>query len=100
MIHIVVNCIIISPALWLGGRLLVGGKKAKFSDAILIVVIGTIIGVLVGILFSGFFGSIVQLVLWLLLVKHFFDTGCLMALVISIMAVIVFIIIGGILGIL
>ena len=99
LIHIVVNTIIISPSLWLAGRLLVGGKKAKFIDAVWIVVLGSIIGVVIGVLFKGSFASIIQLVLWLLLVKHFFDTGWWIALVISIIAVIVFIIVGTVLGV-
>ncbi len=98
LIHIIINVILISPALWLAGRLLVGGKKAKFTDAVWIVVLGTIIGVFVGAFSTGILAVIVQLVVWLFLVKHFFETGWLMALAISIIAVIVFIIVSAVLG--
>ncbi len=98
MIHVIVNVIIISPSLWISGRLLVGKARARFSDAVWIVVLGTIIGAFVGVFFTGLVASLVQLVLWLLLVKHFFETGWLTALVISIIAVIIFIVIAIALG--
>jgi len=94
------NTILISPVLWLSGRALVGKEKAKFTDAIWIVVLGTIIGMVFGYFFIGFVASIVQLIIWLALVKHFFDCGWLMALAISIIAVIIFIVIAVLLGLL
>jgi len=98
VIHIVVNTIIVSPVLWLSGRALAGKDKAKFTDAIWIVILGTVVGALFGAFFTGFIAAIVQLVLWLLIVKHFFDCGWLKALAISILAIIIFIAIVAILG--
>ena len=43
IIQIIVNIVIIAPALWISGRLLVGKDKAKFTDALWIVVLGTVI---------------------------------------------------------
>ena len=99
-VHIIVNVIVLSPVLWIAGRLLAGEDKAKFTDALWIVVLGTIIGAvfqafLEGIL--GLLGSIIMLIIWLALVKHFFDTGWLKALVIAIVAIIIYIIIAAIL---
>ncbi|MBX5327627.1 MAG: hypothetical protein ACQXXH_08210 [Candidatus Bathyarchaeia archaeon] len=102
IISIIVNTIIISPVLWLSGRALVGKEKAKFTDAVGIVVLGTVIGTIFGAFFTGIIASIIQLIIWLALVKHFFDCGWLMALAISIIAVIIFaaiIIILGIIGV-
>jgi len=48
LIQIVVGIIVIAPILWLVGRALAGKDKAKFTDAIWIVVLGTIIGAVVG----------------------------------------------------
>ena len=98
-INIIVNIIVISPFLWISGRSLVGKEKAKLSDAILIVVLGTFLGTLFGVFFYGFMASIVQLILWLALVKHFFDCGWLQALAISILAVIIFALVAVALGI-
>jgi hypothetical protein len=100
VIHLIVSTILIAPSLWIAGRLLVGKQKAKFTDAILTVVLGTIVGMVIGALFSGFIALVVVLVLWLALVKHFFDCGWLMALIISIVAIIVFVVIAFILALL
>jgi predicted lysophospholipase L1 biosynthesis ABC-type transport system permease subunit len=84
----------------LAGRALVGREKAKFTDAIWIVLIGTLFGAVFSAFFTGIIASVVQLVVWLALVKHFFDCGWLMAFVISIVAVVIFIVIAVLLGLL
>jgi hypothetical protein len=95
LIQIVVSTIIVAPILWLVGRALAGKDKAKFTDAIWIVVLGTVIGAVVGAVAVGWgwVGPILMLIVWLALIKHFFDCGWLKALVIAIIAVIVFVII-------
>jgi len=98
VIHIIINTIILSPVLWLSGRAIVGKDKAKFTDAVWIIILGTVIGTLLGALFSGIIALGIQLILWLALVKHFFDCGWLKALVISIIAVIIFAAIAAVLA--
>ena len=98
VIHVIVNIIILSPVLWLSGRAIVGKDKAKFTDAVWIVILGTVIGTLFGVFFLGIIASIIQLILWLALVKHFFDCGWLKALAISIIAIIIFAVIAIILA--
>jgi hypothetical protein len=98
-IHIIVNIIILAPVLWMSGRLLVGKDKAKFLDAIWIVVVGTVVGAVFGYFSTGLIAAIIQLILWLLIVKHFFDCGWLKALAISIIAVIIFAVIVAILAV-
>jgi hypothetical protein len=116
IIHIIANIIILSPALWLAGRAIAGKEKAKFSDAVAIIVAGTLIGTIFDVFFAGllalfisllFFGAFfwlfslfIRLIIWLALVKHFFDCGWLKALAISILAVILFAIIAMILRLL
>ena len=100
VIQIVVGIIILSPVLWLVGRGLVGKEKAKFTDAILIIVIGLVVNAIVGWILTGWasiIGWIVMLIVWLYLIKHFFDCGWLKALLIAIVTIIVFIIIGFVL---
>jgi len=99
LIDLVIKIIILAPALWLSGRAVVGKEKAKFFDAVWIIVLG----VLVGGIFSyfeiiGFVALILQLLIWLSLVKHFFDTGWLKAFAISVLAIIILLIIAVILG--
>jgi len=100
VIHIIVNTIILTPVLWLSGRALVGKDKAKFTDAIWIVVLGTIVGAVLGSSLSGLIALVVQLILWLFLVKHFFDCGWLKALAISILVAVIFAVIAMVLAVL
>ena len=99
LIQIVLGIIVVAPILWLVGRALVGKDKAKFTDAIWIVVLGTIIGAIVGFFVGSLISAIIMFVVWLALIKHFFDCGWLKAFVIALIAVIVFIVIIAILAI-
>src|SRR5665647_518198 len=99
LIQIVVGIIVVAPILWLVGRALVGGQKAKFTDAIWIVVLGTIIGAVVGFFVGSLISAVIMFIVWLALIKHFFDCGWLKAFVIAVIAVIVFVIIVAILAI-
>ena len=98
LIQIVVGTIIVAPVLWLAGRALVGKEKAKFTDAIWIVVLGTVIGAVVGAFVGGLIAAVIMFVIWLALIKHFFDCGWIMALAIAIIAVIIFIVILAVLA--
>jgi len=93
VIHVLVSTVILSPVFWLAGRALVGKDKAKFTDAVLIVVVGTVVGAMFGAFFTGFVAAIIQFILWLLIVRHFFDCGWLKALAISIVAIVILIVI-------
>jgi len=68
------------------------------ADAVWIVILGTVIGGIFGWLFTGIIAAIIQLIIWVALVKHFFDTGWLTALGIGIVAVVIFVVITVILG--
>lgn len=98
LIQIVVNIVILAPILWLSGRALVGAQKAKFIDAIWIIILGTIISTVFNSLFSGVIASIILLIILLGLVKHFFDCGWLKAFAISLLAVIIFVVIIAVLA--
>jgi hypothetical protein len=98
LISIVVGIIVVAPILWLVGRALVGKQKAKFTDAIWIVVLGIVIGAIVGAFIGGLIAAIIMFVIWLALIKHFFDCGWLMAFAIAVVAVIIFIIVVAILA--
>jgi hypothetical protein len=100
LVQLIVSIIVVSPVLWLVGRWLVGKQNAKGTDAIWIVVLGVVIGTVVGYFIHGAAGFIVTLIIWLVLIKHFFDCGWLKALLIAIIAVVIFIIIVVILALL
>jgi len=98
LINVVISTIIGAPALWLAGRLIVGGNKAKFTDAMWITALGVIIGTFTGLFFTGIAALIAQFIVWLLLVKHFFDASFGQALIIAVANVIIWIIIGVVLA--
>jgi hypothetical protein len=99
LIQIVIGIIVVAPVLWLVGRALVGKDKAKLTDAIWIVVLGTIIGAVVGLFLGSLISAVIMFIVWLALIKHFFDCGWLKAFVIAVIAVIIFIVIVAILAI-
>jgi len=100
VIQIIVNIILLAPVLWITGRLLVGKEKAKFTDALWIVIFGTLISAAFQYLFgSGIIASIILLIILLGLLKHFFDCGWLKALAIAIVAILIWIVIAIIVGI-
>ena len=97
IVTVIANIIIISPVLWISGRLL-AGKKAKFTHALWIVLIGTVIFYFFSYFLQDLIGSVILsylilLVIWLALVKHFFNCGWLKALATSIVAVIIAVVI-------
>src|SRR3989304_5109769 len=98
LIQIVVGTLILAPVLWLAGRALVGKEKAKFLDAGWIVLLGVVIGAVVGAFVGGLVAAIVMFIIWLALIKHFFDCGWLMAFGIAVVAVIIFVIVVAILA--
>jgi hypothetical protein len=99
LIQIVVNVIVLAPILWLSGRALVGKDKAKFTDAVWIVVLGVVLSAIVNFFVSGLIAAVIMFIVWLALIKHFFDCGWLKAFIIAVLAVIIFIIIVSILAI-
>ena len=99
IVQIVIATVILAPVLWIAGRLIAGKDKAKFTDALWIVLLGTVIGAVVGALAGNLLATIVMFVVWLALIKHFFDCGWLKALLIAIVAVVIFAVIIAILAI-
>jgi len=94
LVQIVAGVIIVAPILWLVGRSMVGGAKARFTDAIWIVLLGTIINAVLGMFVHGALGFIITLIVWILLIKHFFDAGWGKAILIGILAIVVLVIVA------
>ncbi len=97
VIQIVVAAVVLAPVLWLVGKWLVGKDKAKFTDALWIGVLGVIIGAVVGWLLPGWgaiLGTLIMIVIWIGLIRHFFDCGWLKALLIAVIAGIIYFILS------
>lgn len=100
-ITVVMWLIFVSPALWISGRLLAGKQNAKFTDALWIAALGAVVFYLFNVFVTEFLAIwwlslisyVILLIIWLALVKHFFDCGWLKALAISIIAIIIAVII-------
>ena len=90
LIQIIVAAVVLAPVLWTVGKWFVGKNKAKLSDAILIAVLGVVISSVIGFILPGWMGSvlgtIVMIVIWLALIRHFFECSWLKALIIAIVA--------------
>lgn len=93
VVEIIVGVIIVAPILWLVGRAMVGGAKAKFTDALWIVVLGVVVNALLGAFIQGTLGLVVTLIVWIALIKHFFDASWGKAVLIGIAAVVLLVII-------
>jgi hypothetical protein len=100
VIHVIVDIILLSPVLWISGRLLAGKDKAKFTDALWISILGTVVADLLGIFIVGFIATLIVLFIWIALIKHFFDCGWLKAIAIGIIAILMLVVIAVILGLL
>jgi hypothetical protein len=100
LVSVIVGIIVTAPVLWIAGRLLVGASKAKFTDAIIIVVLGSVAGAVISAVLSGFIGSIVQLIVLLFLIKKYYECSWLKALAVAVVTMVIFVIVLLILGVL
>jgi hypothetical protein len=97
LILFIVYLLIIGFVLWLAGEIVVG-RRVTFGEALGIAGVGTfLIGAslsLLGLVLGGLLG----LLIFLLLVKHYFRTGWLGAIGVGIMTIIVGVVVVFILG--
>jgi len=96
----IVGLIVLTIIFYIAGRVVVGGKKALFSDAFVISLLGTIVMNVCLYFFGLLVGAVLSLIVWLLLIRHYYETGWLGAIAVGLMAVIVSIVIAILLGIL
>jgi len=95
----IVSLIVLTIIFYIAGRVVVGKKRALLSDAFVISLLGTIVmNVCLTFFANAFFlglsvGAILSLIVWLLLIKHYYETGWLGAITVGIMAVIASIVI-------
>lgn len=94
LIGIVGGVIITAPVLWIAGRMLVGATNAKFTDAITIVVLGSIASAVVSFLLGpSLLGSLAQLVVILYLIKKYYECGWGKAAAVAIVTVVIYVVI-------
>lgn len=100
LITFVLSLVILTVVFYVAGAIVVGRQRALVSDAFVISLLGTIVSSICLLFFSPLIGWILSLVIWLLLIRHYYETGWLGALAVAILAVIVFIAVSVILSLL
>jgi hypothetical protein len=99
VILFIINLIVMTIVFYVAGVIVVGKRRALFSDALVISLLGTVAGNICS-LFFPVIGWILSLLIWLLLIKHYYETGWLGALAVAILAVIIYVVVFVILAIL
>jgi len=90
LIAFIVNLIVMTGVFYVAGVIVVGKKRALLSDAFVISLLGTILGTICT-LFIPLIGAIVSFIVWLLLIRHYYETGWLGAPAVAILAVIIYV---------
>jgi len=90
----------LSVVFYLAGNVVVGRRRALFKDAFAISVIGTLVLIVCLSIFSLEIAMILSLIAWLLLFRHYYETGWLGAIAVGLTSVIVAVVILFILSIL
>ena len=92
----IIYLLVIGFVLWLAGEIVVG-RRVTFGEALAIAGVGTfLVGASIALL--GLIGLLLGLVIFLLLVKHYFKTGWLGAIGVGIMAIVVLVVLTLVLG--
>jgi len=71
LLNFILGLIILTIIFYIAGRIVVGKKRALFSDAFVISLLGTIVMSICLNFFGLLVGAILSLIIWLLLVKHY-----------------------------
>ena len=85
----IVRLLILTVVFYIAGIIVVGKRRALFSDALVISLLGTAVGIICDFFFPSLIGAILSLLVWLLLIRHYYETGWLGALAVGILAVII-----------
>ena len=84
---------VLSVVFYLAGTVVVGRSKAKFKDAFAISVLGTLVLIVCLSVFSLEVAMVLSLVAWLLLVRHYYETGILGSIAVGLTSVMVAVVI-------
>lgn len=85
----IVTLVVLTFVFYIAGVIVVGKQRALLSDAFVISLLGTIVNGICLLFFPPLIGLILSLFIWLLLIRHYYETGWLGAIAVGILAVIV-----------
>lgn len=94
LVEFILELLAMTTVFYIAGRIVVGKKRALFSDAFTISFLGVIVNTVCVLFLPWIIGVVLAFVLWLALIKHYYETGWLGALAVVIMAVVVYVIIS------
>jgi hypothetical protein len=98
LVSFIVSLLILTAVFYIAGILVVGKERALLSDAFVISLLGSAVTSICLLFFRELLiGLLLSLIVWLLLIRHYYETGFLGALAVAILAVIVRIIISFVL---
>lgn len=93
IVFFVIDLIVMTIVFYIAGVIVVGKRRALFSDALVISLLGTIVGNICILFFPPLVGLILSLIVWLLLIRHYYETGLLGALAVAVLAVIIYVVV-------
>ncbi|MGB9714732.1 MAG: hypothetical protein ACPLZC_07150 [Candidatus Bathyarchaeales archaeon] len=86
-----IELFVMAGVFYIAGLIVVGGKRARFSDAFIISLVGTVLSTLFYLFIPyRLIALLLSLFTWLLLIKRLYETGWLGAIAVGILAVIVY----------
>jgi len=97
VIVFIIDLFVMTIVFYVAGVIVVGKRRALFSDAFVISLLGTVVGNICS-LFFPVIGWILSLIVWLLLIRRYYETGWLGALAVAILAVITYVVVWVILA--
>ena len=100
IISFIINLIVMTIVFYVAGVIVVGKRRALFSDAFVISLLGTVVGNICLLFFPLLVGLILSFVVWLLLIKRYYETGWLGAIAVAVLAVIIYVVVWVILDLL
>lgn len=90
LVWLFLELLVLTVVLYVAGLIVVGKKRALFSDAFIISLLGTVLSTLFAVLLPGWIALFVSILVWLILIKHLYETGWLGALAVGILVIIIY----------
>ena len=84
---------VLSVVFYLAGLVVVGRSRASLKDAFAISVLGTLVLIVCLSVFTLEVAAVLSLVAWLLLVRHYYETGILGSIAVGLISVIIAVVI-------
>ncbi|MEM2386907.1 MAG: hypothetical protein QXO50_02675, partial [Candidatus Bathyarchaeia archaeon] len=83
-----IELVVLAVLLYLAGLIVVGKRRALFSDAFIIALLGTVLSTIFVIFLPNLIALLLSVITWLILIKKLFETGWLGAIAVGILVVI------------